>query len=459
MVLANFEKLEKNIDFLSGISREGGFDITPYLLSEDDAVKKLIAQKNPLMSKEDIDLLVDSAEQSLKKDDELEEELSAEDNVDVEDIEEEEGEDAPNLSEDEKELRRIQREERREQRRNQREEKKKERQKDREIRREKRRELIIKIKENFKNQLKEIRKEVKKIIKKVVQAASDLWRKYKELVRELGLAVVEFTTSITAISIIFSTPPWNVPQAITLVIEVVLSYLNIISKIQDIAPVLFPLKDLPLVTDRKNLLIVSAILNPILELVKKLWIPISALKKSIEKLIEELKKLMGSDSKDRIFRKATKRLKKLGHIRKGPEIPTPSISVAGSNIGLPLPDFIKRILRGRGDEFDSGNIRAYDEEDVDEIRSLLDQFVLNGDGSSKDHKVVDFQKKFDQQLTDLEKELEEVEIPVQVSDEDIDSFIYDVTLPDGTVIKNISEEGIEYFKKTYTLKFTNFTLP
>ena len=466
--MSNFAKLEENIDILSGISREGGLDISKYLLPDKEAVKKLISQRNPKMSKEDIDLLVDSEEESLRKDDELEEELKLEDDSEVEDLEFSDFDfrrdvviGIPNIpiSDEEMKIRQAQIEERREQKRIQREERKKERQRDREIRRENRRKRIRQIKENFKEQLAEFWKEVKDIKKKIIQAASDLFRGFKEMAKDLGMCIVASATSITAITIIFSTPPWNVAQAITIVIEIILSYLKLISKVQAFAPALFPLKLLPFVTDRKNLSIVSSILNPILESVKKLWIPISALNKVISNLIQKLKDLMGSDNKNKIFRRATRKLKKLGHIRKRDG----TISFPIPDVGIPGP--ISNLLKGRGDlqsgevAIDGSNIYSYDEEDVDEIRSLLDQFVLNGDGSSKSHKVVDFRVKFDDSLANLEKELEDVEIPVKVSDEDIENFIYDVTLPDGTVIKNISEEGIDYFRQNYILKFTNFTLP
>lgn len=474
-IIVGYEKLEKNIDELLLKSTNVGFNIASYLLSDKDAVKKLIAQKNPKMSKEDIDLLVDDEEESLRKDDDLEEELKIEDNLEFEDFDFREDVviGLPNipdvtLSEEEKELRERQIEERREQKRKQREEKKKERQRDREIRRENRRKRIRQIKENFKEQLKEFWKEVKDLKTKIIQAVSRLFRESKELVRDLGFAVVEAAVSIPAIVVIFSTPPWNVAQAITLVTEVLLSYFNLLKKIQDFSPVLIPLKLLPLVTDRKNLTAVSTILNPILELVLKLWVPIAAIQKSIENLIKKLKELMGTDSRNRIFKKATRRLKKLGHIRRFSD-KSFSISLPSGlgSITPPLPDTLNKLLKGRGESrpgdtaVDGSTIFAYDEEDVDEVRSIVDQFIINGDGSSSDHEVVDFRLKFDQQLSELEKELNDFdkELPVQVSDEDLSSFIYDVTLPDGTVIKNISEEGIEFFKQNYTLKFTNFTLP
>ena len=73
----SFDSLLENIDKLRDISTDGELNIVPYLLSDDEAVKRLLSIGNNQMSKEDIDLIVDSEEDLLAKDDELEEDIDA----------------------------------------------------------------------------------------------------------------------------------------------------------------------------------------------------------------------------------------------------------------------------------------------------------------------------------------------------------------------------------------------
>lgn len=100
---------------------------------------------------------------------------------------------------------------------------------------------------------------------------------------------------------------------------------------------------------------------------------------------------------------------------------------------------------------------SYDEDDVDEIVDLLTTFKLNGSPNKVSTRVVDYQIPFDGSLNNVESELDglEYEVPETEKDE-FQDYIYDVKLPDGTVIQNISDEGIEYLKTKYKLQYSNF---
>ena len=441
--LPSFDALMSNVDKLRDISIDGELSILPYLLSDDEAVKKMISQRNPQLSKDYIDLIVDDEEELLKKDDELEEELSKEDDIESESDETTDSQNEEQLSEEERESRRRQIEERRNIRRREIEDRKKERIQDREKRREKRRDRIREIKKTYQNQLKEFWLEVKDIKNKIVKAVAALYRGIKDIAKDVILNIVQTASSIPGIVTLFSAPPFNVGGAISLTVLVVLGYLASIRKIKEMYPFLEPLRLLPLVTDTKNLSIVSTILNPVVKLLISFWAPIKLLNDAIKSVLEVLKRLFGSNNQNKIFRRATRRLRKLGHIRKGPDIGPP----------------INKL--GRGDiidNIDGVNVYVYDDDDSDEVASLLNQFVLSGDGSRRNHRVVDFKQKFDDQINSLQEEIDSIQIPTEASEEDISRFVYDIRLPDGTVITNISEEGIDYFKKRYTLEYTNFTI-
>jgi hypothetical protein len=60
-------------------------------------------------------------------------------------------------------------------------------------------------------------------------------------------------------------------------------------------------------------------------------------------------------------------------------------------------------------------------------------------------------------LRALADELENPDIP-EINTDDIeieDRFIYDIELPDGTIVKNITEEGIDFYRENYILRYMN----
>jgi len=62
-----FNKLIQNIDKLEKTSFESGLSIEKFMLPDKQAVKKYIAMLNPQMSRDDIDLMVDGADELYKK--------------------------------------------------------------------------------------------------------------------------------------------------------------------------------------------------------------------------------------------------------------------------------------------------------------------------------------------------------------------------------------------------------
>jgi hypothetical protein len=126
---------------------------------------------------------------------------------------------------------------------------------------------------------------------------------------------------------------------------------------------------------------------------------------------------------------------------------------------------------------------SFDEDDVEEIQGLLDTFIVGFEGDQRRNRVVAYRKKitidarelaaltgktFDEDydfseldLDDIANQLENVQMPEIVTDDDIpdadieDRFVYDLELPDGTIIQNITEDGIEYYNQNYILKYVN----
>ena len=108
----------------------------------------------------------------------------------------------------------------------------------------------------------------------------------------------------------------------------------------------------------------------------------------------------------------------------------------------------------------SVEVFSFDENDNDEIFSLLDQFKITNTRKwgGKSH-VSDYRTNPDfllKELEDLENKIEGFDIP-PVDSSEFDQFVYDVRLPDGTVIPNVSEEGLEYYRKKFELQINDIT--
>jgi hypothetical protein len=456
--MANFDTFLESLAGLENDIYSTEFDITKLMLPDKEAVKKLIGMKNPGFTKDQIDMMIDSEEELIKKKEELEEKRA-------------ESREKSSLSREEKA--KVKEEEKAK--------RKKQREEEKERRKKELKERIRAYKEVYKEKVKQIIKEAKNVKQEIKEATFQLITKLKDMAKKIIMSVIQTASSIPAIIITISAPPWNVPKAISYVLIIVESYLNIIKSIKEVLPFLKPLKNLPLVTGKNNLKKVGAFLNVIVKAIRALWIPIKLLDTVIKALIKSITSFL-SRNKNKIFRKVTKKLKKLGHLytlnpakwllEKGVLFPS-----ASDLTSYPPPFYI----RGRPRSSDSdGNILdipcyAYEDEDIDDIQDLLRTYVI-GDENKITNRVVAYKKnkesddprektvdemlddldKLDAQLDDSVDNFPDIERLPDSGEED--RFIYDILLPDGTVFKNISEEGVEEFKNIYsTLTFIDFS--
>jgi len=461
--MANFDTFLESLAGLEDDIYSTEFDVTKFMLPDKEAVKKLIEMKNPTFTKDQIDMMIDSEEELIKKKEALEEKRA-------------ERREKSSLSREEKAK---VKEEEKAQRKKQREEEKERRKKEL-------KEQIQAYKEVYKEKVKQIIKEAKNVKQEIKEATFQLITKLKDMAKKIIMSVIQTASSIPAIIITISTPPWNVPKAISYVLIVVESYLNIIKSIKEVLPFLKPLKNLPLVTDKKNLRKVGAFLDVIVKAIRALWAPIRLLDIVIKALISSITSFL-SRNKNKIFRKATKKLKKLGHLYKPslikwlsengisfPGVPSPSDILKSVSRGNLPPPFIRGQYRERDED---GNILdipcyAYEDDDIDDVQDLLKIYVV-GDENKSNNRVVAYktskqsedprEKTVDEMLDDLDKlqgqlddsinNFPDIErLPDNPSGQE-NRFIYDILLPDGTVFKNISEEGIEFYRQSYTLTF------
>jgi hypothetical protein len=376
----------ENIDRLQNLGFSSEFDIQPYLLSEDDVAKKIILLKAPNMSKEDIDLIIDSEKISIDKViKEIEAESEAENSRDL------------SLSEEEKAIRRERRE----------------------IEVEKRKELkrkqIQEMKQIYKDRIVEYREQAKNILKEIKIAFYNLVREVKALVIKSTTSIVQTSSSIPAIAVIIAAPPWNIPLAISYIMTIVDLLLNLISQLKSIIPFTTSFDKLKFVTNTKNLSIISKIINTNLEIILGLWSKLTGLDKIIKLLLDKIIQLTSGGNKEKIFKKATKKLKKLGYFKDNESY-----------------------------NIDGVSVKANSEEDASEIKDIIDVFKVSS------NRIVGYKEETPEDLLNSIRnevnKVQKIEVPTNIEDS-----LYDVRLPDGTVLINQTDDDLEELKKVYNI--------
>lgn len=350
--MTQYEDLLKNIEDIQNLGYKSEFDISSFLLSKDDIVKKILASKNPYLTKDQIDMIVDSEDKLLS-------------NIN-------------NLIKNEKDIEKA---------------------------RIKKKEEIKAFKEHYKVKLKELYNEASKTIIEVKDAIFNLLKQMKVLAKKAITSLIQTSSSIAAIAMTVVAPPWNIPLAITTAVSVIDIILSFINEVKAILPFLSPLNKLNLVLNAESLTIVCSILNPALSFIKGLWEKFASLESLIKLLIDKILSLISSSNKQKIFKKATARLNKLGYF--------------------------------------TGKI---DEDDTDEVNDLLE--IYNVDKVNK--RVISYKKEIDStELENLSNFKSPVDYTIKKTVEEI--YAYDVSLPDGTVLYGLSEKDLEDLKESYNI--------
>lgn len=401
-----YNKLLDNIEQLQELGFQSEFDIQPYLLSEEEVAKKILMSKNPNMKVEDVDLIIDNEQVSIDK---MEKELKEQESTD--------NSGDRGLTEEEKAQRKEQR--------------KRERERQKELRKQQ----IKQMKELFKDKIVELKEQAKNILKEIKMAFYNLVREVKALVKKSITSIVQTSSSIAAIAVIIAAPPWNIPLAISYTMTIVDLLLTLISQLKAILPFTTSFDKLRFVTNGRNLSILSRIINVNLEIILGLWSKLTGLDKIIKLLLDKIIQLISGDNKQKIFRKATRKLRKLGHFRNNDSY-----------------------------NIDGVSVRADSEDDASEVKDLLDTFKVDY-GSNK---VVDYKQDESSNqsspggqgsstnpedlLKGLKDEVEKdqnIQVPTNI--EESSFYVYDVKLPNGSILRNQTEEDLEDLKRIYTI--------
>jgi hypothetical protein len=525
--LNNIESLQEEMYSLCGVRI---FDVANYFLTDDEVVEKLLEQKNPSLSRRDIKRISRAVRDNLGNDD-SNDDITIDENDSRRDREEkrrrqrekrrgdegkkrkerrrldeeDEEDDSENLTEEERRRRRERRrrerrergldveeeeseeglseEEKRVKRERKRRERRERRKKfdeedlndeldedegldeglnetereERRQRREKRRRDLRRI---YLERWNSIKIEARKLKSTIRSAIYVFINKIKDIAQLISTTFIKTAITIPALILESLALPFNIPLALNNVLLVIDSILNLVSQFKSILPLLEPMKDINLVVDNEDLGIVTNKLNILIKTLGSLSEPICIIIKFILIILGALKVFFKKGA-SKIFKRATKRLIKLGHIQK---------SRGNKDRGEPFTQVDDEIIKLS--DGSNPNIHAYDEDDISEIVSLLDQFEITktkkwgGEWHVSGYKkqendselgTIDLNN-IDLVIDELEKKIEEsngITSSKEIDMSEFSQFIYDITLEDGTVIPSITEEGLEYFRRKYILIIEN----
>jgi hypothetical protein len=429
----SFANYLQNLDTLENEAYSTGFDIARFFLPDKEILKKILLEKNSLITEEEVELIASIAYEAEEQIDQLSATASIngtasgltssvtsqQDNASTEaEATAEQAEAQAQANEAEESAKAAAKEAK---------------------------ETAKRI---YKEKVKALKEEVKKLKKEIREAVFMFINKQKEAVKALGLAITNFASALPAAIITATAPPWNIPGAIILINQVIKSYSDLVAIVQMIIPYFEPTRKLPLVIDSSKLNVVGGILNIAVTALLAIFTPIKILQGIIKSIIEFIKSLF--KNKNKVFKQATKKLIKLGHIAK-----------IGEERGTQYTELDGEILKLSDDT--PITVYAKDDSDIEEIISLLNQFDIQNtrkwrgeshvyrfrkSKSTDDVQQGDPFRSLDLEnpdFTELDKlELEINSLPINVPTDlnEYQRFLY-----------NITEEGLNYYKSKYDLTY------
>lgn len=253
-----------------------------------------------------------------------------------------------------------------------------------------------------------IRKFAKEKKKEIREAFAMFMSKQKEMINDFTSTLTIIASAIPAMAIIITTPPFNIPAALTLINLVMQSINKIVGIIVELIAILEKLQDLSTFLGDEAYKKVSKIITPVVDVLTKLIDPIGSLKKFIEKIIEQIKKLFNSDNCKKHRRRLNRDIR-----RKERDLKNERDKEEKEDIEDEL-----KILRDRLKELDKNCKKTSIEQDTENISKLL------------------------QETNDLS---------TKIVDDMVETLVYDVQLPTGETLQGISQEALDDLRLKYTI--------
>lgn len=270
---------------------------------------------------------------------------------------------------------------------------------------------------NFKDTIEDLKTQVK-------TSVANLSKEAKSLPQLLGNSALIAASSIGGISLLaISLPVPNIPGALSMLGSLIDIFIKLIDKLKTIISYLEPLKKINLLVDEDNLEKITNILNTFLKTIINVFKPITAIEENINKLLDFLKELFSSNNIERRIRKISRKLRKLNY----------------------LPN---------------NNFENVDEDDIDEVEDILEEYeVINKDSKTAAVRLKpDKEKIYKDSMQNLENTISNLPAAPDISNiaiSAVDEFLYDVELPDGRTITDITKDEVDELRKDYIVKIIN----
>jgi hypothetical protein len=269
-------------------------------------------------------------------------------------------------------------------------------------------------------------KESEKKKSEIKKAVMLMVKEQKEILDELVKVSIQTGSSIAGASLLISPPSFNVPGAVSLILLVVTSIGVLISKILSTIENLAPLKYLPLVLPKDKYDSIVAPINTSVLILISLYDSTKVLQKLINKLMSALKK------KIRTTNPVTTQ-------EKSCELLVTDLS------GLEKAKF----GRGRPTKLQLEKQAKLIEEKKAEIKECRDKVDI-----LKKSENLSLESLTLSEILNTIDPLNELREIAEVNTQFL-SYVYDVHLPDGSVITNLTDIELENIRSKYNLIFDN----
>ena len=386
-----YNELQTNSDKLETLVASSDFDISEFLLSDDDIIKKMLSLKNSGITKGQIDLMVDGVDK-----------YTTDIEKKIKNIEEQTNLTPAQIAARKKDLsRRVS-------------------------------EDLGSSLDNISPVLRKIYpinkeglvEQVSKMKSGIKSAVSTIAKEAKSLPKSLANASLLTVSGISGGAILSTTLPIpNLPGTISVLSMIIDIFLKIIDKIKNIISSLSPLKDLKYLISDDNLGQVAFILNSFLKIIIALFSPISLLADQINKVLEFLSSLFSNDNIEKNIRNVTKRLRKLNYLPRNNYSRVDAEDIDEVEQILDQYDVIDRNSRTNAVRMKDGIMES--------MKSQLDNFKNTVETSVSVPNSSDF--------------------AFEINDE----FVYDVKLPNGTNLYGLSKDELDELKTYYDIKLNN----
>ena len=271
--------------------------------------------------------------------------------------------------------------------------------------------------------------EVRKMKQEAREAVMLLIRNQKDLIQDVAKVSIKVATSIAGAAVLVSPLSFNVPAAISLVLVVIDGVSTVIKKMMDVIMHCEPIKLLVYLLPSGSFDAIVAPINVAVIILLSIFEAINALRSLVGDLSGSLSSLTSADS----LSSALSALKE--------QLNTKLAELAAL-------EALKNILFPNLGKVGTGKQISDKKKEIDELKSRIDKMEkgynvpIGKNGEFPETLANEFLSKLNPKVDKINK-----------ANDELVGYVYDVLLPDGTVVKNLDEKSLEDIKHKYKVIF------